>query len=260
MKRILKDIKKYLNFTFVSAKSQLKSEVANSYLNWIWWILEPLCFMLIYVLIFGVVFNASEENFPVFIFIGITVWDFFSRMLNVSVKLVRNNKAIISKVYLPKYVLLLTKIWVNGFKMLISFGIIAGMMAFFKVAVTWKMVLIVPIIGTLMILSFGVGTVLMHFGVFIDDLSNVINIVLRVLFYLTGIFYNVGERLPAPYGNIMLKANPVAFLLDSARKVLLYGQMPEFNWLIFWFVISLFIAYFGIRIIYKNENSYVKVL
>ena len=260
VKRILKDLKKYFKFTLVSAQSQLKAEVANSYLNWVWWILEPVCFMLIYVLIFGVVFNAKEANFPVFIFVGITVWDFFNRMLNVSVKLVRNNKAIVSKVYLPKYVLLLTKVWVNGFKMLISFGIIAAMMIFYKVSVNWHIVMLVPILINLMLISFGIGTWLMHFGVFIDDLSNVVNIVLRVLFYLTGIFYNVEQRLPAPAGTIMLKANPMAFLLDGTRKVLLYGEMPSLEWLLFWFVLSALIAYGGIRMIYKNENSYVKVL
>lgn len=260
MKRILKDLKKYFKFTLVSAQSQLKAEVANSYLNWVWWILEPVCFMLIYVLIFGVVFNAKEANFPVFIFVGITVWDFFNRMLNVSVKLVRNNKAIVSKVYLPKYVLLLTKVWVNGFKMLISFGIIAAMLIFYKISVSWHIVMLVPILINLMLISFGIGTWLMHFGVFIDDLSNVVNIVLRVLFYLTGIFYNVEQRLPAPAGTIMLKANPMAFLLDGTRKVLLYGEMPSLEWLLFWFVLSALIAYGGIRMIYKNENSYVKVL
>ena len=260
MKRIIKDLKKYFKFTLVSAKSQLKAEVANSYLTWVWWILEPMCFMLIYVFIFGVVFNAKEHNFPIFVFVGITVWDFFNRMLNVSVKLVRNNKAIVSKVYLPKYVLLLTKVWVNGFKMLISFGIIAAMMIFYKVSVTRHIVMLIPILIVLMLVSFGIGTWLMHFGVFIDDLSNVINIILRVLFYLTGIFYNVEQRIPVPAGSIILKANPIAFLLDSTRKVLLYGQLPELKWLAFWFIVSGFIAYSGIRIIYKNENSYVKVL
>lgn len=247
-------------FSFVSAKSQLKSEVANSYLNWLWWILEPICFMLIYAFIFGVVFNAGEEKFSVFIFVGITVWDFFNRTATVSVKLVRNNKGIVSKVYLPKYVLLLTKVWVNGFKMLISFGIIAGMMIFYRISLTWNVLFIVPIILTLMILSFGIGTILMHFGVFLDDLSNLVSIGLRVLFYLTGIFYNVSSRVPAPYGELLEKVNPVAFLLESTRRVLIYGQAPDLKWLAFWFVISMLITYCGIQTIYKNENSYVKVL
>ena len=53
MKRFINDTKKYWKYTLYAAKSQLKTEVANSYLNWIWWVLEPFCFMLIYAFIFG---------------------------------------------------------------------------------------------------------------------------------------------------------------------------------------------------------------
>ncbi len=260
MQRIIKDLKKYFNFTLMSAKSQLKSEVSNSYLNWIWWILEPLCFMLVYAWIFGVVFQAEEANFPVFIFIGLTVWDFFNRTIKVSVKLVRNNKAIVSKVYIPKYVLLLTKVWVNSFKMVISLGIVVGMILFYRVEITWNVLFIFPILMILMIISFGIGTFLMHFGVFLDDLSNVVSIGLKIMFYMTGIFYNVSARVPAPYGEILLKINPIAFLLESTRKVLLYGQTPEIGWLCFWAAVGCMILYGGIQTIYINENNYVKAL
>lgn len=260
MRRIIKDLKKYTMFTLVSAKSQLKAEVANSYLNWIWWILEPICFMFIYVLVFGGLFGAKATNFPVFIFVGITIWDFFNRMLNVSVQLVRNNQAIVSKVYIPKYVLLMTKVWVNGFKMMISFGIVIGMMAFYKIPITMNVLYVLPILLTLMVLSFGIGTILMHFGVFVDDLSKVVSISLRAMFYLTGIFYDVSARFEAPYSTIMVKANPVAFLIDAARDVLLYGTQPDVVCLVTWFGISVLILHCGIRTIYKNENSYVKVL
>lgn len=247
-------------YSLVSAKSQLKSEVANSYLNWVWWILEPLCFMLIYMLIFGVVFKAQEENFSVFIFIGITMWDFFNRITRVSVPLIRNNKGVVSKVYLPKYILLLTKVWVNGFKMLISFGIIAAMMIITKVTLTWNVLYIIPVIITLALFSFGVGTILMHLGVTFDDLSNVTNIILRVVFYLTGIFYNVSARIPAPFGQWMARVNPIAFLLESARNVLIYGRPVHLGWLALWFVVSALLSYVGIKVVYKNENNYVKVI
>ena len=69
MGRFINDVKKYYNYTIYSAKSELKSEVSNSYLNWIWWVLEPLCFMMIYAFVFGVVFNSKEEYFLAFIFI-----------------------------------------------------------------------------------------------------------------------------------------------------------------------------------------------
>ena len=107
IKIFIENIKKYLGYSIYSAKSELKAEVANSYLNWIWWILEPICMMLIYIFIVEIVFKSKEPNFPVFVFIGITVWNYFNKMITSSVKLIKNKKTIITKIYLPKYILVL---------------------------------------------------------------------------------------------------------------------------------------------------------
>ena len=132
MKRFWKDLKEHYRYALYSAKSELKSEVANSYLNWIWWVLEPFCFMLIYTFIFGYIFNTREPFFSAFVFIGLTAWDFFNRCLTQSVKLMRNNKSIVTKVYIPKFILLISRMFFNGYKMLISFGIIVAMVIFFR--------------------------------------------------------------------------------------------------------------------------------
>ena len=89
-----KALKKYWSFAVYAAKADLQEEVANSYLNWLWWILEPMSSMLVYVLIFGIVFKTDEAYFPIFVFIGITVWDYFSRCVTSSVDLIRNNQHI----------------------------------------------------------------------------------------------------------------------------------------------------------------------
>lgn len=260
MKKFVNNMKKYLPYSIISAKSQLKAEVANSYLNWLWWILNPFCFMLIYAFMFGYVFKAKEPYFPIFIFIGISMWDFFSRMMNSSVKIIKNNKPIVSKVYLPKYILLVTKVWINGFKMMISFGIVFIMMIFFRVPITVNVLYFFPIIILLAIFSFACATHLLHYGVFVEDLSNVVTIILRLLFYMTGIFYNVATRMPAPYGPILVKVNPMALLIDSMRKALLYSKVPHRKLMLLWLGGSLIIAFLGIRKINRNENSYVKVI
>ena len=63
-KRFRDDMKKYWKYAIYSSKAQLKSEIANSYLNWLWWILDPLCFMLIYVFMFGYVFKSKQQVLP----------------------------------------------------------------------------------------------------------------------------------------------------------------------------------------------------
>ena len=72
MRRFINDIKKYYKYTVYAAKAELKSEVAGSYLGWIWWFLEPFCYMLIYAFLCTYIFNAKEENILAFVFIGNT--------------------------------------------------------------------------------------------------------------------------------------------------------------------------------------------
>ena len=70
MKRFINDVKKFFNYTVFSSKAELKSEVADSFLSWLWWILDPLLYMLVYAFVAGVIFGASSKPyFLVFVFI-----------------------------------------------------------------------------------------------------------------------------------------------------------------------------------------------
>lgn len=260
MKRFINDIKKYYKYTIYAAKAELKSEVAGSYLGWLWWFLEPLCFMLVYAFMVVTIFKASEQYMLAFVFIGNTIWTFFNKSLSTSVKLISSNKNIVTKVYIPKFILVLVKMFVNFFKLLVSFLIVAGLMAFYKVPLSLAMLQMIPILVVLFLLTFGVCVIFSHFGVFVEDLANVVNIFLKLLFYFSGIFYSVSTRVPAPYGKILAKINPVAFAIESSRSSLLYGQ--SIDWLILgiWFVIAVVLCIIGVRVIYKNENNYVKVM
>lgn len=260
MQSFIRNIKKYYKYALRSAKAELKSEVADSYLNWLWWIIEPICFMLIYTFIFGYIFKNSEQYFASFVFIGLTAWEFFNRMINGSVRLIINNRDLVTKVYIPKYILLLSKSFTYLFKMGISLLITFGLMIFQGVPITWNILLIFPIILVLYVFSFGLGMILMHFGVFLNDLANLTNIGLRMLFYLSGIFYNIHNRLNGNLQFLLLRVNPVAFCMDELRKVLINGSLPSFGALIIWLVLSIILCVIGIRVISKNENSYAKVI
>jgi len=260
MKRIAQDISKYWNYMMYSAKADLKSEVASSHLNWVWWVLEPLCMMFIYAFIFGVIFDASEQYFSIFIFIGLTMWNFFNKTVTYSVKSVKSSKSVVSKVYIPKYLLIIKKMMVNAFKMMISFGIVFCMMIFFKVSPTWNMLWWALIVLTLIVCTFAISVHLQHFGVYVEDLHNALRIVLRVIFYMSGIFYNLETRVPAPYNEILLKGNPMALLLDSMRKALLYDQNIDWGILLVVLLGSILLGLWGINRIYKNENGYAKVI
>lgn len=258
--RFYRDIKKYFHYMLYAAKSQLRSEVSNSYLDWVWWILEPFCNMLIYTFIFGYVFHAKEPYFPAFIFIGISIWSFFSKTLNTSVKLIRNNKAIVTKVYIPKQILLLKLLLVNAFKMSLSFIIVILMMIVYRIKPSIYFFYVLPVIVVLLLITYGISCFLVHFGVYVEDLAYIVSILLSMTMYLTGIFYSIENRVPAPFGQLLNTLNPIAFLIHTMRNALLYNKGTSVVFLIFWFLISISIAIAGTCLIYKNENNYVKVV
>lgn len=258
--KAIKDIKNYWNYMIYSTKSRLKAEVANSYLNWIWWILEPFCFMLIYTVIFGYIFESGEQYFPVYIFIGNTMWAFFSKTIASSVTMIRNNEMIIAKVYIPKYILLIVEMMVNGFKMLVSFGLTAIMMVIFRIPINFNILYVLPIMLVFFLVTFGIGSIVMHGGVYIDDLAHVTGIFLNMMMYFTGIFFSIENCVPEPFCSVLGIGNPVAFLLTSTREAVMYKTTPDLLILGIWFVIALVLSAVGIRTIYKNENTYVKIM
>lgn len=260
MKRFLNNIKKYFKYAIYSARADLKSEVAGSYLNWLWWILDPLCFMMIYIFVAGVVFKSSEPYFPVFIFIGLTVWDFFNKTVNASVKIVSNNRAIVTKIYIPKYILILQKTFVNMFKMGISWILVFALMIIFKVPLTINFLWFIPLLMIIYLITFGISCILLHYGIFVEDLANVTSLALRLVFYMSGIFYNLSTKVPSPYNKILLRCNPVAYIINAFRNIFLKNQAPSLIMMGGWTIAGILLIVIGIHIIHKYENSYAKVI
>ncbi len=260
MKKILKDFKKYLPYAVRSAKAELKSEVTGSKLGWLWLIVEPLGYMLIYTFVFSIVFSNSEDYFPAFVMVGVSCWEFFNRMIMGSIKLIANNRDLISKAYIPKYILLLAKSFVYLFKMLISLGLTLILAIMLGASFSPWILLAPMIILILFIVTFGASMILMHFGVYVEDLKNAAKIILRLVFYLSGVFYNINTRLDGITKFLLLRCSPVAFSMSEMRKVMLYGVMPSFEGLMIWLAIGIVLCVIGFRLIMKYENSYAKVV
>ncbi len=263
MKRFFKDFGRFWEYARYAAKASLEAEVAGSYLNWVWWILEPFCFMLVYTFIFGVVFEARESHFALFVYIGLTVWNFYNKSVKSSVRLIKRNKGTISKVYIPKFILVITEMLVNAFKFLIACAITAVLMIVQGVGLSIYFLNIFPLAVMLFLVTFACCMLVMHIGVYVQDLSNIVNIFFRVLMYMTGIFYSIEHRLGDRYptlSRIMTDVNPLAYLVTGFRNAVVYKEPMDYRFWALWVVIAIVVSAICIRTVYKNENNYVKVI
>ena len=260
MKDFIRKFKKYNPFALYSAKAELKSEVSNSYLTWIWWILDPLLFMLVYVFMVDIIFKSNEEKLPVFVMSGLLLWNFFNKNVMLSVKIIIGNKSIISQKYIPKYMLVIQKIYVNFIKFLISIGILIILAIFYKVQLSFNIIYSIPLLILLLIISFGISNVFAHFGVFIEDLANIVQVLLRLIFYLSGIFYSISDKLPSNLYNIFIKVNPMAYIIEDFRNIFMYQKTLDIKLYFYWLFIAIIISVLSIKLINKHENSYAKVM
>lgn len=252
------NIRKYGNYIFASSRANLKADVSGSYLNWLWWILEPLGVMSMYAIIFGWLFKNGIDYFPIFIAVGNALWGFFNKVVSASTSIIKNNETLVSKVYLPKYVLLLVQMFIDGFKMLIEFGLIIVLMVLFNVRLSINVFWILPIIIVLMINVFGLGMIMLNIGVYFDDIGHAMKIIMMVWMYFSGIFYDIKTMIPEPFADLILSINGVAYVIDAFRGALLYATRPDYIRLTFWLVIGIVMSIIGIHIVNKNENDYVK--
>ena len=265
LKRFFTDLSKYRKYLICSTKASLKSEVAGSYLAWLWWILEPFCFMLIYKFIAESVFNRPIKNAALFVFLGLTVWNFFNKNISASSTLLKTNKGIVTKIYLPKHLIYIRQMMVSAFKMAISLGICVVLALYYIITkgydalpLDWHVVFVIPSILMLTLVTFGFGLLIMHFGVYVQDLSKIVRIALRLVFYLSGVFYNISSI--GKYGSLLLNVNPVALAMEGCRNAIMYQAQPDWLMLCIWTAIGLLLSALGIMVVYKNENNYGKIL
>ena len=294
MKRFFADIKKFWHYVVYSTRAELKAEVAGSFLSWLWWFLDPLLYMMVYSFIAILIFQSGEPHFPVFVFLGMNCWQFFSKTVKSSVRLVVGNKSVVTKVYIPKHMFILEKMGVYGFKLIVSFGLTAAFLvgeallnAFFgigePVTIGIQILWVIPLLLVLFLVTFACALFMTHFGVFVEDLTNVITVVLQLGFYVSGVFYSLESRLAkanleipfieklpffetsnevwAFVGDVLTNFNPLALIMSDMRYAVLgNGEGIHYFALICWTVVAAIVAVFGIKVIYKFENSYVKII
>lgn len=260
MKEFFINCRKYWNFCSYSALCQRNSEVARTHLGWLWWLLEPALSMAVYTFVFQVIFGRKMTYLMAYISTGIMMWGFFQRNVLGSVNLVSQYSGLLKRVYMPKYILVISNMMLNGFKMLISGLIVIFFMFYYQVPLHWTVLQIIPVFLVFAVFTFGASVWLLHLGVYLPDLKKICPVILRVLFYFSGVFYDMTSHLDPALSGILLNLNPVARLMHDARNVLLYGTGCSWTALLLWLAVGIVLSVTGVVVVVRYERNYMKVI
>lgn len=238
--------------------ADLKISHRNTFLGYLWWVLDPLMMMAVYILLVVVIFKRGGTDFPVFLFCALLPWRSITMSLMSSSRCLISRARLIQDIAFARAVIPTSIVLSNLIYLL--FGLIAliPMLLYFKIQLS-IMILWLPIILFLqLVFTMGACLIFSCIGVYFRDFPNIMQNVLKIWFYLSPSLYTV-SRVPEKFRGVYM-LNPIAVIFTEYRNAIMYGKMPDFTYLAFAFLISGLMFIFGVWFFSRNENKFARLI
>lgn len=257
IKRTIADLNKYREYILSSISTGITSEYANSYLGYVWWVLDPLLFMLIYVFVVQIVLGRGGPQYPVFVFSALLFWRWTQSAVAKSTRSIISAKSILSQTYIPKFIFPFVKVTINSVYFLFSILILAVFLIIYRIPFTFHIIEFIPIFIVQYTLILGLSLWLAHLGVYYYDVDRILGFVLRLWYYVSPGLYPI-EDVPEKLQSIIW-LNPLTTIFVSSRNVFMYGKSPVYIGLLAWFIVGVIFVITGLLTLYKFDKTYAKI-
>lgn len=231
-----------------------------------WSFLNPVFMLVVYTFVFSVVFKArwgvgedeTKTQFALVLFVGMIVHGLFAEVLNRAPGLILGNINYVKKVVFPLEILPAISLGAALFHSLISLLVLLIAFVMFNGYLHWTAIFTPLVFLPLAILTLGLAWMLASLGVFIRDISQTIGIVTTVMMFLAPVFFPV-TALPEEYRHLIM-ANPLTFIIEQARDVLIWGRLPNWVGLGIYTLVATVIAWAGYAWFQKTRKGFADVL
>lgn len=255
MNTYLKNFSKFQPLLRELIARDIKFKYRKSILGVFWTILNPLLMMIVLSIVFSNLFKFDIENFPVYLLSGQLIFNFYSESTNSAMGAILSNGPLIKKIYVPKYMFVLARIFSSTINLLASFTALICVMLATRVELHYTILLApIPLIF-IVLFSLGIGLILSAITVKFRDVMHLYSVFVTALMYLTPVIYPM-SILPEWLKTIVM-LNPVTNILMMFRDVMLYNSLPSIVSIII-AVIEVGIALVvGLYVFYKNQDTFI---
>ncbi|MGN0667103.1 MAG: ABC transporter permease [Huintestinicola sp.] len=244
-------IKKF-SFLFEElVKRDFKKKYKRTVLGMLWSILSPLFMLTVLALVFTNLFGRNIDHFIIYLFCGELVFNYFSDSTTQGMSSLLSNKAIFTKINVPKYLFLLSKNVACLINFLLTFVVFWIFVAFEGIPFSWKFFLLIFPIACLIIFNLGIGMILSALFIFFRDIQYLYDIFKMALMYFSAIFYDTSSFSD----NIawVFNLNPVYVYITYFRDIVLYNRIPSMEYHLLCMGYALASILIG-ALIYKKNN------
>ena len=264
----LSEVWQYRDLLFLFVKRDVVTGYKQTVLGPLWYIIQPLFTSITFTLIFNRIAGINTGAVPPFLFnlAGITIWNYFSSCLNETSDTFKKNASVFGKVYFPRVIMPLSVVISNLLKFGIQFLIFIVFYIYFYVQgapVSLNLtILFFPFLIILMgFLALGLGMIISSMVTKYRDFTYLVSFGVQLLMYVSAVMYPISlvvTKLPE-YG-WLIKYNPLAYIIETSRYMLLSVGNISIQGLLYTTVITVVFFFLGLLIFNKTEKSFIDTI
>lgn len=248
-------------------KREVIGRYKGSAMGMAWSFFNPVFMLMVYTFVFSEIFKSrwggtegddSKTQFAVVLFVGMIVLNLFNEIINRAPNLIINNVNYVKKVIFPIEILPIITMGAALFHSLISLAVLLLAFFIFNGHIHWTVIFAPFVLLPLVILSTGLAWVLASLGVFLRDVGQTIGIFTTVLMFLSPVFFPI-TAVPERFRPFIM-ANPLTFIIEQAREILIWGHLPNWIGLFFYTLAATTIAWAGYAWFQKTRKGFADVL
>jgi lipopolysaccharide transport system permease protein len=248
------------------SKREILGRYKGSVMGLAWSFFNPVLMLAVYTIFFSVVFKTrwgvgdagGHVDFAVVLFVGLIVHGLLAECFNKAPMLITGNSNYVKKIIFPLEILPWIALGSALFHSAISVGVLLILQLLLAGFIPWTAIFFPLIITPLLFVILGVSWFLASIGVYLRDIAQTIGLVTTVMLFLSPVFYPASNL--SPKMQFVMMFNPLTLIIEESRKVLLFGEMPNWAGLSIYLLFSLTIAWGGFWWFQKTRKGFADVL
>ncbi|MEQ2603575.1 ABC transporter permease [Dorea longicatena] len=255
MTRYIENFKKFQPLLYELVARDVKIKYRKSVLGVLWTLLNPLMMMIILSIVFSNLMKFDVQNYSLYLLCGQILFNFYNEATSGAMTSILGNAPLIKKVYIPKYLFVVSRIASSSINILSSFCALILVMLFTRQELHFTMFLVVIPLVYLIIFSMGVGLILAALTVKFRDIMHLYTVFLTGLMYLTPVIYPM-SMLPGWVYKIV-SINPLTMIMVIFRNVVIYNTIPSVGEFIVPLIIVIVTFFLGLWVFYKQQDKFI---
>lgn len=237
---------------------ELKLRYRGTWLGFLWTMLNPLVFMVVYTLVFSHFLRIGIPKFPAFLLTGLLAWNWFSESVMMGTNCLVDHATFLRNAVFPAQILPVVSVGAGMMNYVFALPVLLVLLLVYQVPFGWTIFALPLVMAVQFLLSLGVVYLTATFNVFLRDLRYIVQHGLLVAFFLTPVMYDL-SFVPARFQWI-LKINPMTIVIDSYRRILFYGIWPHWRNLSLVLALALVLWMIGVTVFERNREVFPEYL